>query len=192
MKNTKKLIALIMAALMMTAAAVTFTSCGSSDSQKSGSKTEETAAADAEDDFLGGDESASESEPESELYKKAVELVNQKGVDKYTCCKLQNSSNYYIVTLNGDTYKFYKVALKGPKLEGELDAKNTEGYIDITSATLGLYKEKGNKWEYGLVTAGDKITCETTQKGSTDKVPKFGGKAKFTDPKDTEQLKIFS
>lgn len=192
MKNNKKIIALLMAALMMTGAAAVFTSCGSSDSGSSESKEEAKSGEQSDDDFLGTDDSSSESASESELYKKAVELVSKKGVKKYTCCKLQNSANYYIVTIEGDDYKFYKVALKGPKYEGELDADDTEAYIDFTTATLGIYEEDDGKWEYGLVTAGDKITCETTQKGSTNKVPKLGGKAKFADPKDTTQLKIFS
>lgn len=190
MKNTK-IIALILALIITLGAAAVFTSCNSSESKKSDSK-EETSAAQSDDDFLGTDEGASESATESELYKKAVDLVSKKDVKKYTCCKLQNSANYYIVTIEGDDYKFYKVALKGPKYEGELDADDTEAYIDFTTATLGLYKEDDGKWEYGLVTAGDKITCDITQKGSVGNVPKLGGKAKFSDPKDTEQLKIFS
>lgn len=189
MKNTK-IIAVIMALLMTFGTAAVFTSCGTSDSGKSDSK--DTSVSQNDDDFLGTDDSSSDSAVESELYKKAVELVSKKDVKKYTCCKLQNSANYYIVTIEGDDYKFYKVALKGLKFEGELDADDTEAYIDFTTATLGLYKEDDGKWEYGLVTSGDKITCDTTQKGSAGKVPKLGGKAKFSEPKDTEQLKIFS
>lgn len=190
--KTKKIIALLMTALMMISTAAVFTSCSSSDSTKSESKEEAKAEKQSDDDFLGTDDNSSEPASESELYKKAVELVSKKDVKKYTCCRLQNSANYYIVTIEGDDYKFYKVVLKGPEYEGELDADDTEAYIDFTTATLGLYKEDDGKWEYGLVTAGDKITCETTQKGSTNKVPKLGGKAKFVDPKDTAQLKIFS
>ncbi len=187
MKNSKKLIALATAMLMMFGTASLLSSCGSSDSTKSDTATEAAA-----DDFLGTDDGAADSVKESPLYKKAVELVSKKGVDKYTCCRLSGSSNYYIVTLNDDDYKFYKVALKGPVYEGELDADDTEAYIDLGTASLGIYKEDDGKWQYGLVSTGDKITCDYTQKGTTKKVPKFGGKAKFVDPSDTDQLKIFS
>lgn len=186
MKNSKKIIAIALAALMTFGSAGVMSSCGSSDS-KTGEATEAATA----NDFLGEDDGA-DAEIDSPLYKKAVKLVSKKGVDEYTCCRLAGSANYYIVTREDDDYKFYKVALNGPKYEGELDADDTEAYIDLGSATLGIYTEDGGKWTYGLVTVGDKIAIDVSQKGTTKKVPKFGGKAKFVKPSDTDQLKIFS
>ncbi len=189
MKNSKKIIAIALAALMTFGSAGVMSSCGSSDSKNS--EAAETATV---DDFLGEDESA-DAEVDSPLYKKAVKLVSGKDVDEYTCCRLAGSANYYIVTREDDDYKFYKVALNGPKYEGELDADDTKAFIDLGSATLGLYTEDDGKWTYGLVTAGDKITCDVSQKGSVKSgkdVPNFGGKAKFVKPSDTDQLKIFS
>ena len=186
MKKTRLLAVLMAAAMLLSAAAL------SSCSNQASDKAEETTVSAENDGFLAEDDSADSSAEESELYKKAVKVVSDKDVDEYTCCKLAGSANYYIVTRNDDDYKFYKVALNGPEYEGELDADDTTAYIDLTTATLGLFKEDDGKWKFGLVNAGDKITCDYDQKGSTDKVPKFGGKAKFSKPDDTEALKIFS
>ena len=171
-----------------------FCSCGDSSGKSASDKTV------SDDDFFGADDSAEDSAAQSPLYKKLVKLVSKKKVKDYTCSMLLNSMNYYVITREKDgddiDLKFYKVALKGPEFEAEMDGEDITAYIDGTSATLGLLKVDDKKWKYGLVSTGDKITVNYDQKGtlkSENDEPKIkGGKAKFYKPSDTEQLKKFS
>lgn len=195
MKNSRKIIAIAAAALMMFGTTGMLSSCGASDSKKADTATEAVT-----DDFLGENENDIDFSNASPLYKKLDKVVTADGVDGYFCGRLAGSANYYLVTKSGKgedmKYKFYKIALKGPKYEGELDAANTEGYIDLDTATLGLYQKDGKKWQYGLVNAGDKITVDYSNKGTAKNDNDFprlhGGKAEFSKPSDKSQLAIFS